>query len=134
MRERVNGVRNVAMRRRITVKQIADKAGLSVATVDRVLNGRRNVSRATALRVQSATEALGYQPAAPLAPAPHPELERLHDAIAQLQEMRNQCSFGEPARFAFGFTHWVVLRCLQNVVWAQDALRPLRTVPLASPR
>jgi LacI family transcriptional regulator len=66
MRERVNGVRNVTMRRRITVKQIADKAGLSVATVDRVLNGRRNVSRETALRVQSATEALGYQPAAPL--------------------------------------------------------------------
>jgi LacI family transcriptional regulator len=66
MRERVNGVRNGAMRRRITVKQIADKAGLSVATVDRVLNGRRNVSRATALRVQSATEELGYQPASPL--------------------------------------------------------------------
>jgi LacI family transcriptional regulator len=59
MRERVNGVRNVAMRRRITVKQIAEKAGLSIATVDRVLNGRRNVSRATALRVQSATEELG---------------------------------------------------------------------------
>ena len=66
MRKRVNGVRNVSMRRRITVKQIADKAGLSVATVDRVLNGRRNVSRETALRVQSATEALGYQPTAPL--------------------------------------------------------------------
>jgi LacI family transcriptional regulator len=66
MRERVLGVKNGAMRRRITVKQIAEKAGLSVATVDRVLNGRRNVRRATALRVQSATKALGYQPAEPL--------------------------------------------------------------------
>jgi LacI family transcriptional regulator len=62
MRE-VFGVRNVAMRRRITIKQIAEKAGLSVATVDRVINARRGVRRVTALRVQSATEALGYQPA-----------------------------------------------------------------------
>ena len=63
MRERILGVRNVAMRRRITIKQIAEKAGLSVATVDRVINARRGVRRVTALRVQSATEALGYQPA-----------------------------------------------------------------------
>src|SRR4029077_1179341 len=52
--------------RRITIKQIAEKAGLSVTTVDRVLNGRRNVRRATALRVQAATEALGYHPAVSL--------------------------------------------------------------------
>ena len=62
MRERVLGVRNVAMRRRVTIKQIAEKAGLSVATVDRVINARRSVRQATALRVQSAREALGYQP------------------------------------------------------------------------
>jgi LacI family transcriptional regulator len=66
MRERVLGVRNAVMRRRITIKQIAEKAGLSVTTVDRVLNGRRNVRRATALRVQAATEALGYHPAVSL--------------------------------------------------------------------
>ena len=50
------------MRRRVTIKQIAEKAGLSVATVDRVINARRSVRQATALRVQSAREALGYQP------------------------------------------------------------------------
>ena len=44
-------------------REIADKAGLSVATVDRVINARRSVRQVTALRVQSATVALGYQPA-----------------------------------------------------------------------
>src|ERR1700751_5851097 len=66
MRERVLGVRNAVMRRRITIKQIAEKAGLSVTTVDRVLKGRRNFRGATALRVQAATEALGYHPAVSL--------------------------------------------------------------------
>jgi LacI family transcriptional regulator, galactose operon repressor len=50
-------------KRRITLKQIAERAGLSVATVDRVINGRRPVRRATAMRVQSAADALGYKSA-----------------------------------------------------------------------
>ncbi|MBV8099814.1 MAG: LacI family DNA-binding transcriptional regulator [Verrucomicrobia bacterium] len=49
------------VKRRVTVRQIADKARLSVATVDRVINGRTTVRRGTALRVQSAAQALGYQ-------------------------------------------------------------------------
>jgi LacI family transcriptional regulator len=52
---------NELTKRRITLKQIADKAGLSVATIDRVINGRRPVRQATAMRVQSAAEALGYK-------------------------------------------------------------------------
>jgi LacI family transcriptional regulator len=49
------------VKRRVTVRQIAEKAQLSVATVDRVINGRTTVRRTTALRVQSAAQALGYQ-------------------------------------------------------------------------
>jgi len=49
------------VKRRVTVRQIAEKARLSVATVDRVINGRTTVRHSTALRVQSAARALGYQ-------------------------------------------------------------------------
>jgi LacI family transcriptional regulator len=66
MHEGVVAAKTAGLKRRITIKQIAEKAGLSVATVDRVLNGRRNVRRATALHVQAAAKALGYQPAVPL--------------------------------------------------------------------
>jgi LacI family transcriptional regulator len=50
-------------KRRVTLKQIAEEAGLSVATIDRVINGRRPVRRATAVRVRSAADALGYKSA-----------------------------------------------------------------------
>ena len=46
---------------RVTIKQLAETAGLSVATVDRVINGRRPVRGETAARVQAAAEVLGYQ-------------------------------------------------------------------------
>jgi len=54
------------VKRRVTVRQIAEKARLSVATVDRVINGRTTVRRGTALRVQSAAQALGYQFTVPI--------------------------------------------------------------------
>jgi LacI family transcriptional regulator len=54
------------IKRRVTVRQIAEKARLSVATVDRVINGRTTVRRTTALRVQSAAQALGYQFTVPM--------------------------------------------------------------------
>jgi LacI family transcriptional regulator len=54
------------IKRRVTVRQIAEKAQLSVATVDRVINGRTTVRRGTALRVQSAAQALGYQFTVPM--------------------------------------------------------------------
>jgi LacI family transcriptional regulator len=54
------------VKRRVTVRQIAQKAQLSVATVDRVINGRTTVRRGTALRVQSAAQALGYQFTVPM--------------------------------------------------------------------
>ena len=45
---------------RITLKDVADRAGVGVATVDRVLNGRAPVSAATAGRVLAAAEAMNY--------------------------------------------------------------------------
>lgn len=48
------------MAKRPTIVDLAREAGVSVATVDRVLNRRLPVREGTALRVVSAAEAIGY--------------------------------------------------------------------------
>lgn len=47
---------------RISIKDIAAKANVSIATVSYVLNGTRNVRPATMQRVQAAIEELNYKP------------------------------------------------------------------------
>lgn len=47
---------------RITIKDIAEKAGVSVGTVDRVLHNRPNVSSKALARVQKALEEMNYVP------------------------------------------------------------------------
>ena len=51
---------DVAMRRRVTVHDVARAAGVSLATVDRVLNGRPGVRAATAEKVEQAIAELGF--------------------------------------------------------------------------
>jgi LacI family transcriptional regulator len=46
---------------RTTIRDVAARAGVSVATVSKVLNGRYGVSAATALHVQGVIDELGYQ-------------------------------------------------------------------------
>lgn len=48
------------MARRATIQNIAERAGVSVATVDRVLNGRHRVREETARAVYEAASALGF--------------------------------------------------------------------------
>lgn len=45
-----------------TLSDVAEKAGVSLATVDRVINGRPNVKARTTERVRAAMEELGYRP------------------------------------------------------------------------
>ena len=45
-----------------TIKDVAERAGVSPMTVSRVLNNMQNVSPATRERVQRAIEDLGYVP------------------------------------------------------------------------
>ncbi len=52
------------MSRRPTLAAVAEVAGVSTATVDRVLNGRLPVKQATTLRVIAAAERIGYHAAA----------------------------------------------------------------------
>jgi LacI family transcriptional regulator len=47
---------------RATIEDVADKAGVSVATVDRVLNGRAKVRPQNAKRVEAAIRSLNYHP------------------------------------------------------------------------
>lgn len=47
---------------RITIKDIAEKAGVSVGTVDRVLHNRPNVSPKALIQVQKALEEMNYEP------------------------------------------------------------------------
>lgn len=47
--------------KKVTAKKIAEELGISTATVDRVLNNRKGVSRKTVIRVQKKAEELGYR-------------------------------------------------------------------------
>jgi LacI family transcriptional regulator len=47
---------------KVTLKTVAEAAGVSIATVDRVLNRREGVREATVERVETAIRRLGYSP------------------------------------------------------------------------
>lgn len=46
---------------RVTIHDVARESGVSVATVSKVINGRYGVSQATAARVQTVIDSLGYE-------------------------------------------------------------------------
>ena len=48
------------MARRATIADLAQKAGVSVSTIDRILNGRDPVRKATAEKVLAAAEEIGF--------------------------------------------------------------------------
>ena len=50
------------MSRKITIKDIAKRAGVSVGTVDRVLHKRPNVSESALEKVNKVLEEINYKP------------------------------------------------------------------------
>jgi LacI family transcriptional regulator len=50
------------MRRTVTLEDVAKLSGVSMATVSRVVNGKKNVSEATRRRVEEAIRKLDYRP------------------------------------------------------------------------
>lgn len=65
------------MSRRPTIADIAKAAGVSVATVDRVLNGRHKVREETAHRVLDAAREIGYHASGLIAQRLQPEARRI---------------------------------------------------------
>jgi LacI family transcriptional regulator len=53
---------NMSLSKPITIKQVAEIAGVSIQTVSRVINNRYDVSEETRLKVLATIEKLGYQP------------------------------------------------------------------------
>jgi LacI family transcriptional regulator len=53
---------DVPRTRRVTLKDVAERAGVSFKTVSRVVNGETSVSPELAFRVRGAVEELGYHP------------------------------------------------------------------------
>ena len=47
---------------KVRIKDIAERAGVSVGTVDRVIHGRTNVSKASLLKVQKVLDEINYVP------------------------------------------------------------------------
>jgi LacI family transcriptional regulator len=54
----------MGVKKRITIKQVAQAAGVSMQTVSRVINDRPDVAPETRKRVQQVIEELGYRPSA----------------------------------------------------------------------
>lgn len=46
----------------ITLKELAKKCGVSIATISNILNGKSNVGEATKKRVLQVIEETGYKP------------------------------------------------------------------------
>lgn len=65
------------MANRPTIHDLAAAAGVSVATVDRVLNGRARVREETARRVYEAAKQIGYHASALIGHRVHSELPRM---------------------------------------------------------
>ena len=49
---------------RVTIKEVAAQAGVSVATISRVINGKAEISDETRSRVQGVIDGLRYRPSA----------------------------------------------------------------------
>ena len=74
------------MARRPTIHDVAREAGLSPATVDRVLNAREKVREDTARRVYDAARAVGYHAAALIGQRVRSELPRLRLGVVLHKE------------------------------------------------
>ena len=74
------------MARRPTIHDVAREAGLSPATVDRVLNAREKVREDTARRVYDAARAVGYHAAALIGHRVRSELPRLRLGVVLHKE------------------------------------------------
>ena len=71
--------------RRVTLAMVAASAGVSIATVSKVLNGRSDVASTTRAHVQEALQQHAHAPSAPQRSAPeaHPTAPPCEPRIAR---------------------------------------------------
>ena len=50
------------MNKKVTIRDVAEAAGVSISTVHQALNGKSGVSEATRARICQIAEEMGYQP------------------------------------------------------------------------
>lgn len=60
----MRNLRRLTPKERVTINTVAERAGVSISTISRVLNGRDRVSPETRARVMEAIRELGYRPSA----------------------------------------------------------------------
>src|ERR1700749_4313326 len=58
----MSGTSTTMSGRRVTLRHVAERAGVSFKTVSRVVNGEQGVSPELAARVRAAVDELGYRP------------------------------------------------------------------------
>lgn len=71
---------------RVTIADLAREAGVSLATVDRVLNGRLKVREETALKVHEAAQRIGYHGANAIRSRILADLPELHVGVILQKE------------------------------------------------
>ncbi len=81
--------RHNPMARRPTIHDVAREAGVSTATVDRVLNGREKVREETARKVYDAARLIGYHAAPLIGQRMQPDLPRLRLGLVLHKERQS---------------------------------------------
>lgn len=71
-----------------TITSVAERAGVSKATVSKVVNGRPGMSAATRVRVEDAIRELGYVPTRRGLPARPPSLTVVFDTLVSVYSLR----------------------------------------------
>lgn len=83
----------------ITIKEVAESAGVSQATVSRVANGQKRVTEGTRQRVLAAMNKLGYQP----------------NALAQALASNRSCSIGMVVGNLGGFFYGPLMQSVEEL-------------------
>ena len=122
------------MARRPTIEDVAREAGVSVATVDRVLNNRARVREETARRVSEAAAAVGYHAAGLIArqvPSGLPELrlgfvlhKRAQSFWQQVEAAVEAAAAGLSEVRAKAVVEWAPGQSPQDFATAIEALGP----------
>lgn len=109
-------------RKRVTIADLADEAGVSISTINRILSGTDNVRAATIERVQEAAQRIGYYGEGVLSARRESALPKYRFGFILQQSTRDLYRLvGEKIREAAAARHAEHIECLIDFV---DLLEP----------